>query len=163
MAVADPLGGSFYAEALTAELIERGRGFMGEILDQGGYLATLDNGWMVERANENQIAEFEAQDRGEEIVVGVNAFQDDVSPHEVDGFMGVDDTYDMALERLNEVRASRHESAAADSLKALREGCLGSDNVMPLMMEALDNDVTLGEIGDVFREAFGDWQPPLTV
>ncbi len=162
-AVADPLGGSYYAEALTAELIERGRAFMDEILDQGGYLTTLDNGWMLARANENQIAEFEAQDQGEQIVVGVNAFHDDVSPHEVDGFMGVDDTYDVALERLNEIRRSRHEAAAGDALKALREGCRGSANVMPLMMEALDSDVTLGEIGDVFRQTFGDWQPPITV
>jgi methylmalonyl-CoA mutase N-terminal domain/subunit len=162
-AVADPLGGSYYVESLTAELIERGRTFCDEILDQGGYLATLDNGWLHARASENQIAEFEAQDRGEQIVVGVNAFSDDISPHEVDGFMGVSDAFDIAIERIDEVRASRDQARAGAALNALEAGCRGDDNIMPIMMEALDSDVTLGEIGDVFRNAYGDWKSPIAM
>ncbi|MDP6708009.1 MAG: acyl-CoA mutase large subunit family protein [Alphaproteobacteria bacterium] len=162
-AVADPLGGSYYVESLTAELIERGRAFCDEILDQGGYLATLDSGWLAARAAENQIAEFEAQDRGEEIVVGVNAFAEDDSPHQIDGFMGVDDAFEIALGRLEEVRQSRDQARAGAALKALEAGCRGDENIMPCMMEALDAEVTLGEIGGVFRDVFGDWKSPIAM
>jgi methylmalonyl-CoA mutase N-terminal domain/subunit len=162
-AVADPLGGSHYAESLTAELIERGRAFQEQILEQGGYLACLDSGWLQARAAENQVAEFEAHDKGEQIVVGVNAFAEDISPHEIDGFMGVDDAYDIAIERVKGVRANRDGARASAAMQALAAGCRGDDNVMPLMMEAMDAEVTLGEVGDVFRDAFGDWQSPIAM
>ncbi len=159
-AVADPLGGSYYVESLTAELERRAWGFVDEIAAQGGFLATLDSGWLHARARANQIREFADEQSGRRVVVGVTDFTDDVSPFVVDGFPGVNDAYDVALERLRAVRRERHEQGARQALQALEARCRGSGNIMPAMMDALDRDVTLGEIGDVYRTVWGDWQTP---
>lgn len=159
-AVADPLGGSYYVEALTAELERRGFEFAAEIERQGGFLRSLDSGWLHARARDNHHAEVEAEFRGTSTVVGVTHFRDDVAPWEIDGFPGVNDSYDVALARLHDVRRERHERAATDALKALDRACRGVDNIMPAMLAALDAEVTLGEIGEVFRGAWGDWQTP---
>ncbi len=109
-AVVDPLAGSYYAETLTAELIERGWGFFQEILDNGGFLACLDSGWLHARGHENQLAIVAAEDSGERKVVGVTDFTHDDSPFEIDGFVGVDDAYEVAgtvASRGVEVRAKR--------------------------------------------------------
>jgi methylmalonyl-CoA mutase, N-terminal domain len=160
-AVADPLGGSYYVESLTAELERRAWEFVDQLLAQGGFLATLDSGWLHARARENQEAQAIAEARGERRIVGVNCFQEDITPWEVDGFPPVTDAYPVALERLRAVRRERHEAAATAALRELAASCRDpSRNVMPVMMQAVDAEVTIGEIGDVFRDAWGDWQTP---
>lgn len=159
-AVADPLGGSYYVESLTAELERRAWSFVDEVAAQGGFLASLDSGWLHARARANQIKEFADEQSGRRVVVGVTDFTDDVSPFVVDGFPGVNDAYDVALERLRAVRRERHEQGARKALVALEARCRGSSNIMPAMMDALDQEVTLGEIGEVYRAVWGDWQTP---
>ncbi len=102
-----------------------------------------------------------AQDSGERVIVGVTDHREDISPYAVDGFMGVDDAFDVAIARLEDVRRTRGERRAGDALRELERVCRGSDNIMPAMMEALDADVTLGEVGDVWRGVFGDWNTPI--
>jgi methylmalonyl-CoA mutase N-terminal domain/subunit len=160
-AVTDPLGGSFYIETLTATLIEKAWAFFEEIQAKGGFLATLDSGWLHQQAAANQHAEWVAQAKGEERVIGVTDHFDDCSPFEVDGFMGVDDAFDVAIERLKEVKRTRHEAGAAEAMKNLERTARGSDNIMPAMMQALEAEVTLGEIGDIWRDVFGDWNTPI--
>jgi len=160
-AVTDPLGGSYYIETLTAQLAEKAWEFFDEILAQGGYLACLDSGWLHARAAENQHREFMALESGEQHVVGVTCALDDESPFEVDGFVGTDDAFDVATERLNEIRRTRHEAGACAALKKLESVCRSDANIMPAMMDALEAEVTLGEIGDVYRNVFGDWNTPI--
>jgi methylmalonyl-CoA mutase N-terminal domain/subunit len=160
-AVTDPLGGSYYVETLTAELVDRAWEFFDEIMEQGGFLASLDSGWLHERAAENQSEDFRQQESGEQVIIGVTDHKDDVSPFDVDGFMGVDDAYDVALERLQEVRRTRYEKGASQALGALESVCRDGENIMPAMMDALAAEVTLGEIGDVYRSVFGDWATPI--
>lgn len=160
-AVTDPLGGSFYIETLTATLIEKAWDFFEQIQAKGGFLATLDSGWLHQQAAANQHAEWVAQAKGEERVIGVTDHFDDCSPFEVDGFMGVDDAFDVAMARLKEVKRTRHEAGAAEAMKNLERTARGSNNIMPAMMQALDAEVTLGEIGDIWRDVFGDWDTPI--
>ena len=160
-AVADPLGGSYYVETLTAELERRAWEFVEQIQQQGGFLASLDSGWLHARARDNQSADFKAEAEGTKVVVGVTDYRDDVSPFEIDGFPGVNDAYDVAKERLDAVRRERHETGAARALKDLEASCRDpNQNIMPFMMNALDAEVTLGEIGDLYRQVWGDWQTP---
>jgi len=159
-AVADPLGGSYYIEAMTAEIERRAWEFTAEIEKRGGFLATLDSGWLHARARDNQVAWQQAENDGRQKIVGVTDFRGDSTPFEVDGFPGVNDSYDVALERLQAVRRERHEAGAHAALKRLEAACRGTDNVMPAMMEALDAEVTLGEVGALFRDTWGDWQTP---
>lgn len=161
--VTDPLGGSYYVESLTGELVDRGWAFFDEIQKQGGFLATLDSGWLHGKAHENQQADFLAQSTGERVIVGVNQFKEDSPPLEIDGFMGVDDAYEVAVERLGDLMKTRDQKRASNALHALEAVTKSDDNIMPAMMEALDSDVTVGEIGDVFRENFGDWNVPISV
>ncbi|RME67439.1 MAG: methylmalonyl-CoA mutase [Alphaproteobacteria bacterium] len=160
-AVTDPLGGSYYIESLTAALIERAWGFFEEIQEQGGFLATLDSGWLHAKAHENINDFYMEQASGERVIVGVTDFTDDICEFEIDGFKGVDDAFEVAGARLKALFAERDGKAAAAALKDLEATCRSDGNIMPAMMAALDNDVSLGEIGDVFRSVFGDWKPPV--
>jgi methylmalonyl-CoA mutase N-terminal domain/subunit len=163
-AVTDPLGGSYYVETLTAELERRAWEFVDQLQAQGGFLATLDSGWLHTRARENQESQAIAEARGERKIVGVNCFKEDITPWEVDGFPPVTDAYPVALERLNAVRRERHETAATAAMRELAATCRDSNrNIMPVMMQAVDAEVTIGEIGDIFRQAWGDWQTPKLV
>lgn len=159
--VADPLGGSYYVEALTAELEERAWAFFDEIQDKGGFIAALDSGWLHDLAAEHQYEHERALASGEKQIVGVNAFTDDVGLCEVGGFQGSEDVWERAMARLSDLRATRHEREAADALRELESACRGDDNVMPSMMRTVEADVSLGEIGDVFRDVFGDWKVPI--
>ena len=159
--VTDPLGGSYYIETLTAQLAEKAWQFFEEIQAQGGYLAALDSGWLHSKASDNQYKEFMDTESGEQKIIGVNCFQDDESPFHVDGFMGTDDAFDVATSRLQDVLRTRHEVAAATALKKLEADCKGETNIMPAMMQAMDAEVTLGEIGNVFRQVFGNWNTPI--
>lgn len=159
--VTDPLGGSYYIETLTAELIERAWAFFEEIQEQGGFLTALDTGWLHQKAAENQHREFMAEADGSRRIIGVTDHHDDMSPFEVDGFMGVDDAFDVALERLKAVKRERHEKGAADAMRQLEATCRGTDNIMPAMMTALESEVTLGEVGDIYRQVWGDWATPI--
>lgn len=160
--VADPLGGSHYIEALTAELEGRGWAFFEQIQNQGGFIAALDSGWLHARAADNQLAHERALNDGSRIAVGVNAFGEDCSPFEVGGFPPVEGVWEQSMARLNALRAARDGRAAAGALRALEATCRGDDNIMPAMLDAVAADVTLGEIGDVFREVFGDWDVPIS-
>ncbi len=162
-AVVDPLGGSYFVETLCRELEQRGWAFFDEIEAQGGFLAALDSGWLHQRAHENQYNLYAEMERGERMVVGVNNCKGDVSPYAIDGFIGTSDAFEQASRRLATLRRERHESATAAALRALETCCRGEDNVIPAMMTAVDADATLGEIGAVFREVFGDWDTPIPV
>jgi methylmalonyl-CoA mutase N-terminal domain/subunit len=148
-------------ETLTAQLVERAWAFFDQMQEQGGYLACLDSGWLHARAAENQYKEFMAMESGEQHVVGVTCASDDESPFDVDGFMGTDDAFDVATQRLHEVMRTRHEVGAHAALKNLESVCRSEANIMPAMLDALEAEVTLGEIGDVYREVFGDWDTPI--
>lgn len=160
-AVTDPLGGSYFVESLCAELEQRAWSFFDEIEAQGGFLAVLDTGWLHDRAHRNQYQLMADMDAGERKVVGVTDFDHDVSPYEVDGFVGTTDAFDKATERLKELRRTRNGKAAASATRDLEAACRGDGNLMPVMMAAVDADVTLGEIGNVFREVYGDWDTPI--
>ena len=163
-AVADPLGGSYYVESLTAELERRGWEFFDQIQAQGGFVATLDSGWLHQRAIANQFEESRSIERAERSVVGVNCFAADVGAVAVEGFRGSENAYERALERLAAVRRTRDARRARDAVRQLERICRDPDeNVMPAMLEALDADVTLGEVGAVFRDAFGSWDVPIRV
>lgn len=156
-AVADPLGGSYFVESLTRDVYERGREFLDEVLDEGGFIAALDSGWLHRRAMETQLSEA-AMSEG---VVGVDRFADDVWPGEIDGFEGATDAWERGMERLAELKGTRDAGRANDAMRALDAACRSDENVMPAMLDAVAADVTLGEIGDVYRGAFGDWPVPV--
>ena len=162
-AVADPLGGSYFIERLCADLEGRAWTFFEEIQAAGGFLAALDSGWLHQRAASNQSRWYAELERGERTIVGVTDFTGDVNPHVIDGFIGTSDAFDQATTRLAALRRERDGAATAHALRDLATCCRGDENLIPAMMAAVAADATLGEIGTVFRDVFGDWDTPIPV
>lgn len=161
-AVADPLGGSYYVESLTADLEERAWEFFEQLQARGGFIASLDDGFLHATAAANQI-ELERQVRtGERRIVGVNVHPSESDPFEIDGFPGSDGVWEASMERLAELRRTRHSRAVVAALKDLADICRRGDNVMQGVLDAVEHDASLGEIGEVFREVYGDWRVPMT-
>jgi len=159
--VVDPLGGSYYLESLCGSLEERAWTFLSEIEAQGGFISTLDSGWLHARATENQFELEHALVTGKRELVAVNVHQGDGDPFAVDGFQGTVDAFDRATVRLQELRRTRDGRGAVQALRTLEEVCRRGDNLMPAMLEAVGADASLGEIGSVMREVYGDWKVPI--
>jgi len=159
--VADPFGGSYFIEALTASVEERAWEFFEEIEAQGGFTASIDSGWLHAKAAENQAEELDKIATGEKVIVGVNRFTDDLEPWTIGGFEHDSNAWEEAMERLTVVRREREQRRAIDALHELERVCRSDDNIMVAMMEVTDAEVTMGEVGDVLREVFGDWHVPI--
>lgn len=153
--VVDPLAGSYYVESLTDTLIAGARELIAEIDGMGGSVAAIESGWMQDQIGESAYRAQQAIERGDQIVVGVNAFNDN----------GADVTIpiqriDPAIERdqiarTRAFRAQRDQERAAATLAEIRRAAEGTANLMPLFIEAVDAGATLGEICGVLREVFG--------
>ncbi len=157
--IVDALGGAFAVERLTSDIEEAARVYIKRIDDQGGAVAAIP---FMQR--EIQDAAYRYQREVEErtrIVVGVNEFvTDDLPPgnlFQVDAAVGA-----ALAERVARVRAGRDRDGARRALDALETAARGRDNLLPLMVNAVEVGVTLGEICDRLRGVFGAHQPSVT-
>ena len=153
--VADPLAGSYYVESLTDELLAGARELIAEIDAQDGAVAAIESGWMQDRIGESAYRAQQAIERGEQVVVGVNKFNDSAN-----GVTMPIQRIDPAIEReqVSRTRAFRERRDAARTQAALaevRRVAEGTENLMPPFVEAVDAGATLGEICDVLRAVFG--------
>ena len=162
-AVADPLGGSFFLEHLCGELESKALEFMEEIERRGGFLAVLEDGWLLSVAAENQFEEAQQVENGQRRLVGVNAHVRSDQANNVEGFEGRSgaSTWESATRRLAELRETRYGANARAALGELEEVCRSDRNIVPAVMSAVQADASIGEIGSVFRDVFGNWEPPL--
>lgn len=161
-AVADPLGGSYYAEALSAELMERAYGFMRDIEDHGGFVEALDNGFIQHVAGDNQVRLQDQETDGERPIVGVTVHTPSEDPFNIDGFPGSLDAWERGMERLERLRARRSPAGVDRALADLERTCRDGGNVMTAVMDAVGADVTVGEVGAVFREVYESWRFPVS-
>src|SRR5881275_324746 len=150
-ATADPLGGSYYVEALTDELESRARELIERVEDAGGAVAAVESGFVQE---EIERAAFEYQQQveaGERVIVGVNAFKEQ-SAERIE-LLRIDPAAERRqLERTAQVRAERNAEDAAAAIEAVREAARGAANLLPPMREALRARCTVGEICEALRE-----------
>jgi len=160
--VVDPLGGSYYLESLSADLEEKAIEFLGEIEKQGGFISTLDSGWLHGKASDNQYTMEQGLLNGSREVVGVNIHKGDGDPFGVDGFQGSDDVFERATNRLQDLRRERDSRGVLTALKNLEHSCKSGENIMGLMLSAVEADASLGEIGSIFRDVYGDWKVPIS-
>src|SRR5688572_22424418 len=154
-AVADPLGGSWYVEALTRELEEKAQALIDEVEAHGGMTKAVAEGLPKQRIEEAAAARAAKVDTGETVIVGVNRYRlDEEGEHE---FLEIDNAKVRAgqIARLEQIRASRDEAKVGAALDALEAGARGDANLLELSVEAARARATLGEISDALERAFG--------
>jgi methylmalonyl-CoA mutase N-terminal domain/subunit len=159
VATIDPLAGSYYLESLTDALEERIRAALEEIERRGGTLAALEEGYQQGEIGDAAY-EFQRQvESGQRIVVGVNAFADDGDEQRPEPQVIDPEEERRHVERTRAVRASRDAATAAAGLERLGEAARGTENLMPRIRTAVEAGVTLGEISDALRDAWGEYRP----
>ncbi|HLT15249.1 MAG TPA: methylmalonyl-CoA mutase, partial [Acidimicrobiales bacterium] len=134
--VVDPLGGSYYVEALTNDLAERAWAILEEVEALGGMTKAVESGMPKLRIEEAAARRQARIDRGEEVIVGVNKYQPD-EPAVVD-VLDIDNTKvrEAQIARLEKIRATRDQAACDAALQRLREGAAGDANLLELCIEA---------------------------
>jgi methylmalonyl-CoA mutase len=153
--VVDPLGGSYYIEALTAELVDQAWKIIGEVDELGGMTKAVASG-MPKRLIEEAAAARQARvDKGEDVIVGVNKYrlgsEDQLDTLEVDNDM----VRQGQIARLAKMRSTRDEVACQAALAALTEGAKSGANVLALAVVAARARASLGEISDAMEAVFG--------
>jgi methylmalonyl-CoA mutase N-terminal domain/subunit len=153
---ADPLGGSWLVESLTREIEERARGYIEEIDRRGGAVRCIE--YMQSEIESAAFAEAQAIEAERKIVVGVNRFTE-ADTGNPDLLRVPQEIVDEQVRRLNEVRATRDTAAVKEALEDVRAAARGSDNLLPVMREALKRMATVGEVCNVLRDVFGVYRP----
>jgi methylmalonyl-CoA mutase N-terminal domain/subunit len=152
--VVDPLGGSWYVEWLTGEMERRALEHVRRIDGMGGMLRAVEEGYPQREIAESAYRWQREIERGERVVVGVNAFQRE--EEEPIPFLRVDEAVARAqVERLRAVRSGRSAVRVEETLGGLERTAREGANVVPAVIEAVKAYATLGEISDVFRKVFG--------
>ncbi len=154
----DPLGGSYFLEVMTDQLEAGSYDYFRRIEDVGGVIPALETGFLQrEIADAAYIYQME-EDRRERITVGVNEYN---TGEEADiPLLRVDREGERRqIEGINEVRRTRDNREVAEKLRALEAAARGDGNLMPPLIDAVKSYATLGEMMDVFRSVFGEYQP----
>ncbi|MBP1701470.1 MAG: putative isobutyryl-CoA mutase [Chloroflexi bacterium] len=158
----DPLAGSYLVEYLTDEVERLAGEYIRKIDEMGGALAAIQAGYIQNEIQQAAYAFQQAVERGDEIVVGVNAFQAG-EKMELER-LRVDPAIEQAQrQRLVELRQRRDAQRTSELLTHLSVAAPGSENLVPLFIECVENDITLGEICRVLRDRWGEYEPPAWV
>ena len=154
--VADPLGGSYYIESLTAALVEQAKAMLDEVEAAGGMTEYVASGKPKAAIESAAAAKQASVDRGETVIVGVNKYrrdtEDEIDTLDIDNHA----VRQSQIARLQEVRAKRDEFACKAALDTLARGAAQREgNLLALAVEAARHDATLGEISQAMEDAYG--------
>jgi methylmalonyl-CoA mutase N-terminal domain/subunit len=154
---ADPLGGSYFIEALTSEIADRAEQYIQKIDEMGGAAAAIENGFVQREIQDSAYAYQREIEKKERVVVGLNRFQ--VKEPKPTNLLRVDPAVRLSqIEKINRLKAERDAATVERTLGDLKRGARGDDNLMPLILQAVKAYATLGEICDVLRNVFGEYQ-----
>ena len=156
--VVDPLGGSYYVEALTDELVDKAWEIIERVDAEGGMAKAVADGWPKAMIEEAAAGRQAAVDKGDAVIVGVNKYrreaEDPMETLDIDNATGRQGQ----IARLEKMRAERDEAACQAALKALTEGARTGGNVLALAVDAARKRASLGEISDAMEAVFGRYE-----
>jgi methylmalonyl-CoA mutase N-terminal domain/subunit len=155
--VVDPLGGSYFVEALTRDM-ERGTLRYWDTIDRmGGMVEAIELGYPQKEIAEASYQFQQAVERGEKVIVGVNDYvQTDEKPIEI---LYIDEaTADTQLARLEALKQTRDDDRVQRALDGLRHAARGRDNTMPPLLECVRAYATVGEMCDALRDVWGEYE-----
>ncbi len=155
-AVPDPLGGSYFVEALTDEVESRAQEYIRRIDEMGGMIPAIERGYPQQEIANASYEYQQSLERGERTIVGVTAFQNE-SEEPIELLQIGEDSAAAQQAKLADLRRTRDNAAVQRSLDALRRGAHGDANTMPLILDAARNYATLGEICRAMGDVFGGW------
>ncbi|HEX9931207.1 MAG TPA: methylmalonyl-CoA mutase family protein [Pyrinomonadaceae bacterium] len=158
----DPFAGSFAIEHLTSELERKAVEYIEKIDAMGGMLKAIENGYPQREIQEAAYEYQRAVEKQEEIVVGVNRFQSDEG--EPIPILRVNESIGRnQIERVRAVRERRDKVAAENALTKLEEAARGTENMLPRILDCVENYVTVGEISHRLRKVWGEYREAVTV
>ncbi|MBW2341343.1 MAG: methylmalonyl-CoA mutase family protein [Deltaproteobacteria bacterium] len=158
----DPLGGSYFVEALTEEIFERAQNYIDKIDELGGAAAAIERGFIQREIQDSAYRYQREIEKEERVVVGVNKFQTEEKPPK--DLLRVDPAVRISqMEGLEQLKSKRDNSKVKGVLGDLKKAAQGKDNLMPVILEAVKAYATLGEICDELRGVFGEYQPVSTI
>jgi methylmalonyl-CoA mutase, N-terminal domain len=158
--VADPLGGSYYVEALTDTLEREAEGLFAEIEAQGGVVKAIESGWFQRQIARSSMRFQSEVEQERKTVVGVNRFVEDEEPP-VEILKVGDQAERTQRARLARLRESRDAALVADRLAALRSAAAEDRNIVPAMLDCARAYCTLYEIRHVLEEIYGNYREPV--
>jgi len=153
----DPLGGSFYIESMTDQIEKAALEYIKKIDEMGGAVEAISRGFQQKEIQDSAYAYQKSIEKGETIIVGVNKFQIEEPPPT--GLLKIKEEVEIAQKKsLAAMKAGRDNAAVQAALAKLEVAAKGTDNLLPVILEAVKVYATLGEISDVFRGVFGKHQ-----
>jgi methylmalonyl-CoA mutase N-terminal domain/subunit len=158
----DPLGGSYFVEELTQEIEKNAEAYIQKIDAMGGAAAAIERGYVQKEIQDSAYRYQREIEEGQRIVVGLNRFQtEEETPTNL---LRVDPTVQQTqVDRLQALRSERDHDEVTRTLTALREAAEGDQNLMTPIIAAVKAYATLGEICDVLRGVFGEYQQVTTL
>ncbi|MBN2233165.1 MAG: methylmalonyl-CoA mutase family protein [Deltaproteobacteria bacterium] len=155
----DPLGGSYFVEALTDEMERQAMDYINKIDDMGGILKAIEVGYPQHEIADAAYTYQTQVDAGEKVVVGVNKYrmEEDLN---IDLLRIDPEVERRQLQRLEKIRAERDSARVQACLQAIEDASRGSDNLLPHLIEAVKNYVTQQEICDTWRRVYGRYTDP---
>jgi len=160
----DPLGGSYYVEALTNEIETRSLEYLNSIDQMGGMLQAIERGYIHREIQESSVRFQSEVYSGEKVIVGLNKFVDPMEPDEEFDFFEVGPAVeDRQKAKLAQIKAERSAAKVESALSALSRAIESNDNLMPFILEAVRSYATVGEICRPMREAWGEFKAPLYI
>ncbi|HEX8636969.1 MAG TPA: methylmalonyl-CoA mutase family protein, partial [Pyrinomonadaceae bacterium] len=154
----DPLGGSYYVEALTQKMIDGCFDYFDKIDGFGGMVEAVEAGFPQREIQESAYQYQKAVERSEQIIVGVNKYAMETELHKTD-ILQIDENVRVhQLERLEKVKSERDNGAVANVLEKLKKGAVENVNLMPLTIEAVKAYATVEEICTALRDVYGIYE-----
>lgn len=153
----DPLAGSYYVEAMTNDIEARAMEYIKKIDDMGGAVKAIERGYIQQEIQDSAYNYQMEIEKGDRIVVGMNKFQ--IKEAAPKGLLKVDPVVgEFQAQKLAKLRAERDNSKTSQALAALRKAAGTDENLMPFIIDAVKTYATLGEICQVLRDVFGEYQ-----
>ncbi len=153
----DPLGGSYFVEALTNEVEAGAWDYINKIDAMGGAVSAIEQGFIQKEIAASAYEHQRAVESNDKIIVGVNEFM--VEDEQEMDLLTVDDTIRLKqMEKLSKLKSERSAEAVRNSMNELKQMAQGEGNLMPVIVKCVENYVTLGEISNTLRGVFGEYR-----
>ena len=154
----DPLGGSYFVEALTNKMEKEANAIFDKINAIGGVVAAIETGYFQKEIADAAYRYQKEIERKEKYIVGINEFVEDNEKVDIPILTVSPEVQKQQVKRLSELRQSRNQKAVEESLAAIKSAAVDGKNLMPVFLSAANNYVTLGEMVGELKEVFGIYE-----